>query len=265
MQVLLLPLRELVPVAQARDARPDALAGRAEQLEDVQQLLQLGVAREQRLLARELGEDGAHGPHVHGRGVVAPAQQNLRRAVPQRDDLVRVRLHRHGKRASQPEIRNLDDVLRLVHEQVLRLQVAVHHAVAVQVRAPEAKLVHEVLHHGLGQGVGRAAAGHVHVVLQILVQVLKHQVQHGFAVLLHVLNLEKPARGRRHRMRGVQGGAREEARGQRPCRFHPRARAPPSARDRSCLFEKPVGWARWRDGVFGGTRVARPRVGGGRT
>lgn len=60
-------------------------------------------------------------------------------------------------------------------------------------------------------------------------------------------------------MRGVRGGAREEARGQRPCRFHPRARAPPSARDRSCLFEKPVGWARWRDGVFGGdARRASP-------
>ena len=42
-----LPLREFVPVAQLRDARPDVLVGRAQQLEYVQQLLQLAVPREQ--------------------------------------------------------------------------------------------------------------------------------------------------------------------------------------------------------------------------
>lgn len=54
-------------------------------------------------------------------------------------------------------------------------------------------------------------------------------------------------------MRGVRGGAREEARGQRPCRFHPRARARRRAReiDPVCLKNPLVG----HDGamaVFGG-------------
>lgn len=40
----------LLPVLQLADARPDLLGRRAQQLEDVQELLQLGVAREQRRL-----------------------------------------------------------------------------------------------------------------------------------------------------------------------------------------------------------------------
>jgi hypothetical protein len=47
---LLAPVGELVPVAQLGHALPGALAGRAQQLEDVQQLLQLAVPREQRHL-----------------------------------------------------------------------------------------------------------------------------------------------------------------------------------------------------------------------
>jgi hypothetical protein len=46
-----LTARAPAPVAQAADARPHVLVGRAEQLEDVQQLLPLAVAGEQRLLA----------------------------------------------------------------------------------------------------------------------------------------------------------------------------------------------------------------------
>lgn len=52
-QVLRVPDRELVPVAELRDARPHVIRGRAQQLEDVEQLLQLAVAREQRLLQRQ--------------------------------------------------------------------------------------------------------------------------------------------------------------------------------------------------------------------
>lgn len=49
-QILRVPLRELVPVAQLGHARPHVLAGSAQQLEDVQQLLQLAVAGEDGLL-----------------------------------------------------------------------------------------------------------------------------------------------------------------------------------------------------------------------
>ena len=52
-KVLRVPDRELVPVAELRDAWPHVIRGRAQQLEDVEQLLQLAVAREQRLLQRQ--------------------------------------------------------------------------------------------------------------------------------------------------------------------------------------------------------------------
>src|SRR6478735_1547517 len=53
-KVLRLPQRKLVPVAQLADARPSGLVGSAQHLEDVQQLLQLAVTWEHRLL--ETGE-----------------------------------------------------------------------------------------------------------------------------------------------------------------------------------------------------------------
>ena len=49
------------------------------------------------------------------------------------------------------------------------------------------EVVHESLHdvHGDGSGVG-SLAGQVHVLLQVGVQVLEHEVQDGLAVLLHL-------------------------------------------------------------------------------
>ena len=120
------------------------------------------------------------------------AEENLGRAIPQRDNLVRVRLDRDGEGASQAEVRNLDHVLSLIDEKVLGLEVAVHDAVAVDVRAPEAQLVHEVLHDFLLEGVRRTATGEVHETLEVLVEVLEDEVEHGLAVLLDVLHLEQP-------------------------------------------------------------------------
>jgi hypothetical protein len=192
-QVLGFPLGKLVPVAQSRDARPDVLPGRAEQLEDVEELLELGVAGEERLLPRELGEDAPDGPDVHRGGVVRAAQQNFGSSVPQRDDLVRVRFNRHGEGASEAEVGNLDDVLGFVDEEVLGLEVAVHDAVAVDVRAAEAQLVHKVLDDLLLDGIRGASAREVHEPLEVLVEVLEDEVQHSLAVFLDVLHLEQPA------------------------------------------------------------------------
>lgn len=46
-------------------AGPHALVGRAQSLEDAVQLIQLRLAREQRLHRQELCEYTAHRPHVH--------------------------------------------------------------------------------------------------------------------------------------------------------------------------------------------------------
>jgi hypothetical protein len=99
---------------------------------------------------------------------------------------VRVALDRHAERAAEAEVCYLQDVARLVHQQVLRLQVSgrhahvcasaflalyvaaarahapVHDAMAVQVRNANAQLIHEVLrvrvHSVSGARNGRAAA-----------------------------------------------------------------------------------------------------------
>ena len=49
-------------------------------------LVNLGVAREERAAGDELGQDAAAAPHVH-RGGVGRAQQDLRGPVPQRHNL----------------------------------------------------------------------------------------------------------------------------------------------------------------------------------
>mmetsp|Transcript_56948 Transcript_56948/g.180181 ORF Transcript_56948/g.180181 Transcript_56948/m.180181 type:complete len:344 (+) Transcript_56948:281-1312(+) len=185
------PLGKLVPVAEAGDPRPRPLGGRAEQLEDVQELLQLRVAREERGLARHLRKDAPHAPHVHGGGVVGGAEQDLGGAVPQGHDLVGVGFDGHGEGAAQAKVRNLQDVLSLVHQEILGLEVPVHDPVPVAVRHALEELVHEVLDGGAGQRVGRATAREVHVLLEVRVEVLEDQVEDGLVVLLHVLDREE--------------------------------------------------------------------------
>ena len=94
------PLRELRFVfRKRRDGGPRVIVGRAEDAKDAKQLVDLGVAREQRRLVDHLGEYAPDGPRVDGRGVVPGAEQNLGRAVPQRDHLMRVRADGDPERA----------------------------------------------------------------------------------------------------------------------------------------------------------------------
>ena len=59
--------------------------------------------------------------------------------------LVGVGLDGHAECAAQAQVGHLQDVGRLVHQQVLGLQVPVHHTVAVHVGDAQAHLVHKVL------------------------------------------------------------------------------------------------------------------------
>ena len=68
-----------------------------------------------------------------------------------------------------------------------------HDAVAVDVRAAEAQLVHKVLDNLLLDGIRGASAREVHEPLEVLVEVLEDEVQHSLAVFLDVLHLEQPA------------------------------------------------------------------------
>lgn len=68
---------------------------------DTVELVDLRVTGEERLLGDHLGENDADGPNVHRRAVDLLAEQDLRRAVPQRDHLVRVLLDREAEGARQ--------------------------------------------------------------------------------------------------------------------------------------------------------------------
>ena len=95
----------------------------------------------------------------------------LWRAIPQRHNLMRVRLDRHGKCSPQPQVCNLEGRAGPVHQQVLRLEVPMHNTVAVQVSNPFAHLHNDEKSHarthththtkdmyaGLSPGVGALA------------------------------------------------------------------------------------------------------------
>lgn len=143
--LLPLPLREAaLEVGEGRDTRPVGFGRSAQNAEDLEDLVDLGVTREKRLTGSHLGEDAANGPHVNTSGVLAATEQNFGRAVPESDDLVGVSAERNTKGASQTKIGQLQVAL-LVDEQVLRLQVTVQDAVGMAVARALEELESELL------------------------------------------------------------------------------------------------------------------------
>lgn len=143
--LLPLPLREAaLEVGEGRDTRPVGFGRGAQNAEDLEYLVDLGVTREERLAGSHLGEDAANGPHVDTSGVLATTEQNFGRAVPESDDLVGVSAERNTEGASQTEISQLQ-VAFLVDEQVLWLQVTVENAVGMAVARALEELKSELL------------------------------------------------------------------------------------------------------------------------
>lgn len=131
--LLPLPLREAaLEVWEGCHTRPVGLSWSAKNAEDLEDLVDLGVAWEERFAGGHLGEDAANGPHVDTSGVLTTTEQNFWRAVPESDDLVSVSAERNTECAGQTKIGQLQ-VAFLVDEQVLRLQVTVQDTVGVAV------------------------------------------------------------------------------------------------------------------------------------
>lgn len=98
----------LLVVLQLRDARPVVFVGRAADAEDAVELVDLGVACEERVLGDQLDEDDAHRPHVDRRGVLDRAEEDFRRAVPQRGHFLGVGPVRDAEGPREAEVRDLD-------------------------------------------------------------------------------------------------------------------------------------------------------------
>ena len=130
-QIFLLELREVRSVAlQVLDAGPLIRRRCSHDLENLDELIFLVLAREQGLPGHNLSEDAANRPNVDRRVVVLRAHENVRSAIPQRHNLVRKVLDWDAEGASQTEIRQLKNVV-FVDEQILRLQISVEHLVLV--------------------------------------------------------------------------------------------------------------------------------------
>lgn len=96
-----------------------------EKFHNLVDLVNVGLAREERIATHDLGEEAADGPDVDGPAVAGVTDQQLRGAVPTRRHVVRVRFTTRGHKASEPEVAQLDHPL-VGHQDVLRLDVSVH-------------------------------------------------------------------------------------------------------------------------------------------
>ena len=108
-----------------------ALAWRAENPRDQVELMHVVLSGKEGLPSEKLGKDAADRPDVNGGGVLRARQQELRRPVPPRDDVLgHVLLLGVGPR--EPKVADLQVAVR-VQEQVAWLEVSVKDVRAVNV------------------------------------------------------------------------------------------------------------------------------------
>jgi hypothetical protein len=127
-------------------AAPVVVGRRAAEFEDLVDLLDLGAALEHGAARVQLREDAPRAPEVDGGCVRRGAEQELRRAVPERDHAAgqRRRGGRRREQVGQAEVRHLE-LAGVAHQQVGALDVTVHHPARVAVRQPLQQLPHVAL------------------------------------------------------------------------------------------------------------------------
>lgn len=112
------------------------------ELEDLEDLVDLAVSAEERLLLHQFGEDAADCPDVHTQTILLLAQENLRRTVPKRLNLMSQGLDGETEGSGQAKVSNLEGS-SLINEQILRLEIAMDDAPRVAVIESIAKLIEE--------------------------------------------------------------------------------------------------------------------------
>lgn len=100
-------------------------------------------------------------------------QEDLRAAVPESDDFVRIRLDWQSESPSETKISQLNRLAVLADEQVLRFQVAVEYAVRMQEHEGLANLVEEALTLVLRERRSLL----FHVLLEVVLQIFEDKVQ----------------------------------------------------------------------------------------
>lgn len=114
-----------------------------EKAEDLEDLVDLRVAWEERFPSCHFGEDATDAPHVNTSAVLPAAEENLRRAIPESDDFVRVRAERDSECACEAEISDFEIAVS-VDEQVLWFEITMEHTMRVTVTNALEKLKGEL-------------------------------------------------------------------------------------------------------------------------
>lgn len=156
---------------------PVVVIGSALHLEYFEDLIYLRITNEQCLPLGHLCVDAANAPDVDGRRVFFGPQKDFWRTIPQCHDFVRVRFDGKAECPRQPKICELN-IAVFVNEEVLWLQVAVHHAMGVAVGCCLQDLIGEFLYCFLWQGPSNLS----HILLKIVLAVLEDQIQIVFLV-----------------------------------------------------------------------------------
>jgi len=143
---LCLPLGEgLLELGELLDARPHAVVGSALAPEDLEDLVDLAVALEERLPVSHLDHDAACAPDVYAQVLTLLAQQNLGAALPECDHLVRECLQRELLAACQSEVAQFHVLRGVVDQHVLRFEVSVHDPPFVAVDERQQDLLSDLL------------------------------------------------------------------------------------------------------------------------
>lgn len=161
------------------DAGPGAFGGGAHDAEDLLELVFVGGSREEGAAGVHFGHDAAGGPDVDAGVVGAGAEEDVRGAVPEGDDLVGEGVDGDAKGAREAEVRELE-LAFVVDEEILGFEIAVEDAVVVA----EGDALQELVHEGFDGDVVELAAGAaaVHVFFEVLIHVFEDEHEFVFGV-----------------------------------------------------------------------------------
>ena len=162
----------MVPVLKLSDSGPNVLSGSSELPEDLEELVNFGISGEEGSLRDHLDENCANGPNIDGRGICLGAEENLRRPVPEGNNLVGEGSDGRAEGTCKAKVGQLEAPIT-GHQQVLGLQVTVHHSTGMAESEP-AKALEEVALH---QQRAQHSIHVLHVFFQVPIQKLENQVQ----------------------------------------------------------------------------------------
>lgn len=108
-------------------------------------------------------------------------EKNLRRPIPESNNLMSIALERNSKSATKPKISNLENPLLLIKQKILRLEIAVENTVTMTMRNTHTELKQKTLNQSRRKRprVWPFAVG-IDVFLEIGVEVLEDEVEEGF-------------------------------------------------------------------------------------